>query len=241
MSTVKADTVQPKDSATDLTLGASGDTVTVAADSINIDKVQDKGGNTLWDYSTGEFVAGNNIFGSPSLKLLSSTSVTGYDSIVFTSLIDATYDEYIWKFIDCNPSSDGSNFQVNFSSDGGNNYNMTKTTTIFQTTHYENNSGAYMGYSTGGDLAQSTAAQEMAAGVGNSADECCAGELHLFAPSSSQFVKHFYSRLQEYCYPDIARECYAAGYVNDPSPINAVHFKFNTGNFDGTIKMYGLL
>ena len=35
MSTIKADTVQPKDFATDLTLGASGDTVTVAADSIN--------------------------------------------------------------------------------------------------------------------------------------------------------------------------------------------------------------
>ena len=241
MSTIKADTVRAADNASDLTLGASGDTVTVAADSINIDKVQDKGGNTLWDYSTGVFVAGNNKFGSPSLKLLASTSVTGYASIVFTSLIDATYDEYIWKFIDVNPATDGSNFQVNFSSDGGANFNMVKTTTIFQTTHYENNSDAYMGYSTGGDLAQSTAAQEIAAGVGNSADECCAGELHLFAPSSSQFVKQFYSRLQEYCYPDIARECYAAGYVNDPSPINAVHFKMSSGDFDGTIKMYGLL
>ena len=57
MSTVKADTVQAKDFASDLTLGASGDTVTVAANSINVNKVQDKGGNTLWDYSTGEFVS----------------------------------------------------------------------------------------------------------------------------------------------------------------------------------------
>ena len=67
MSTVKADTVQPKDFATDLTLGASGDTVTVAADSININKVQDKGGNTLWDYSTGAFVSPKVEFASQSL------------------------------------------------------------------------------------------------------------------------------------------------------------------------------
>ena len=71
MSTIKADTVRAADNASDLTLGASGDTGTVAANSINIDKVQDKGGNTLWDYSTVEFVAVNNKFGSPSLKLLS--------------------------------------------------------------------------------------------------------------------------------------------------------------------------
>ena len=92
MSTIKADTVQAKDFASDLTLGAAGDTVTVAADSINVNKVQDKGGNTLWDYSTGEFVSGNAAFASQSLKLLSTQIIDQqYTSLSITTGIDSTY------------------------------------------------------------------------------------------------------------------------------------------------------
>ena len=241
MSTVKADTVQPKDFASDLTLGASGDTVTVAADSINVDKVQDKGGNTLWDFSTGAFVPGNKVFGSPNLKLLTTATGLGMATVSFTTGIDSTYDVYIFKFNTVAPATDAANFQVNFSTDGGSNYNMTKTTTSYKTTHYEDNSNAYMGYSTGEDLAQSTAFQDLTSGQGNEADESGSGELHLFNPSSTTYVKHFYARIQLYCYPDISRECYTAGYVNATTVVDAIQFKMNGGNFDGTIKMYGLL
>ena len=99
MSTVKADTVQPSDTAGDITLGASGDTVTVAADSINVNKVQDKGGNTLWDYSTGEFVSTKKEFASQSLKLLQTATISNSASVSFTTGIDSTYDVYIFKFI----------------------------------------------------------------------------------------------------------------------------------------------
>ena len=127
MSTVKADTVQAKDSATDLTLGASGDTVTVAADSINVDKVQDKGGNTLWDFSTGAFVPGNKVFGSQNLKLLQSQTFSGTYSVSFTSGIDSTYDVYIFKFININPSGDDVSFRFQVSINGGSSYGITKT------------------------------------------------------------------------------------------------------------------
>ena len=92
MSTIKANTVQPKDAATDLTLGASGDTVTVAANSINVNKVQDKGGNTLWDYSTGEFVSPQPTFASQNLKLLNVATFAGVDSVAFASDIDSSHD-----------------------------------------------------------------------------------------------------------------------------------------------------
>ena len=128
MSTVKADTVQPKDFATDLTLGASGDTVTVAADSININKVQDKGGNTLWDYSTGKFVSSKDEFASQNLKLLTTASPSTSAWIEFTTGIDSTYDVYIFKLVGMNPSvEDAIYFQC--STDGGSNYNATITTT----------------------------------------------------------------------------------------------------------------
>ena len=48
MSTIKADTVQPKDFATDITLGASGDTVSIPGNDLRVNTVKDKGGNTLW-------------------------------------------------------------------------------------------------------------------------------------------------------------------------------------------------
>ena len=244
MSTVKADTILAASQPLDISLGASGDTVTVAADSINVNKVQDKGGNTLWDYSTGAFVAGNKAFGSQNLKLLTTQTAaldTRWASMSFTAGIDSTYDVYIFKFIEMNPYTDAVQFLVNFSDDGGSRYDLTKTTTVFQTTHYEDNSNAYLSYATGDDLAQSTAFQHLATGMGNAADECGAGELYLFNPSNTTYIKHFYCRFQLYCYPDISRECWIQGYINTTSAVNAIQFKMSGGEMDGIIKMYGLL
>ena len=44
----------------------------------------------------------------------------------------------------------------NLSSDGGSNYNVTKTTTLFDTFHRENGTSTGVNYNTGQDLAQST-------------------------------------------------------------------------------------
>jgi hypothetical protein len=47
-------------------------------------------------------------------------------------------------------------FLVNFSIDGGSNYNVTKTSTFFHPYHDEADSVTALGYFTSGDLAQST-------------------------------------------------------------------------------------
>ena len=242
MSTVKADTVQPKDFEGDLTLGASGDTVTVAADSININKVQDKGGNTLWDYSTGAFVSTQPAFGSKNLKLLTTATLGGGGSISFISGIDSTYDVYIFKFFGVNPRDDGLNLLFQTSTDGGSSYGVTATTTYFAADHNESGSGGSLAYVASGDLAQSTSYQRLTQAIGNASDESAAGELYLFAPSSTTYVKHFYSRAQGYGAGNNADDCYAAGYFNTTSAINAIDFKMSSPiRFDATIKMYGLL
>ena len=48
MSTVNADAIKPRDTGLDITLGATGDTTVISADSINTNTVKDSGGNTLW-------------------------------------------------------------------------------------------------------------------------------------------------------------------------------------------------
>ena len=172
--------------------------------------------------------------------LLHDTDYSNAATASITSGITSTYGEYIFKFYNMNPATDGSSFLFDCSTDGGSNYGMTKTSSFFETTHYENNSDAYVSYATGNDLAQGTGFQMLGSSIGNGADESCAGELHLFNPSSTTYVKHFYSRIQLYSYPNISRECYVGGYVNSTSDVDAVQFKMSSGNFDGTIKMYGV-
>jgi len=244
MSTVKADTVQPKDFATDLTLGASGDTVTVAADSININKVQDKGGNTLWDYSTGEFVSTQKEFASQNLKLLSTAVASGSSSVSFTTGIDSTYDVYVFKFINMNPATDAVNFTFQVSTNGGSTYNTTLTSTAFRTYHRENDAAASLDYVSGEDQAQGTSYQILAYGIGNDSDQCAVGELHLFSPASTVYVKPWYATTNRYFYSgsgDGTGESFFAGYFNTTTALNAIDFKMGSGTFDGTIKMYGLL
>ena len=182
-----------------------------------------------------------SIAGGGTLILLSTQTASASASISFTTGIDSTYDEYIFKFINCHPSVDNVDFFVNFSTDGGSNYNVTKTTTFFKLYHYENDTSTGFDYDIDYDLAQSTDRQEIAISVGNGSDECLSGYLHLFQPSSNTFVKHFISNTNGYGTNAICWNVRVAGYGNTTSAINAVQFTMESGNIDdGIIKMYGV-
>jgi hypothetical protein len=173
--------------------------------------------------------------------LLSSQTASNSASIVFTSGIDSTYEEYVFGFYNILLATDGEHFDVNFSTDGGSNYNMTKTTTNFDTTHTEGDGDAGLTYRTARDLGQSTASANIANTVGGGSDEGCAGGMHLFNPAGTVLVKHFISRIQGYGQSSYSREYFAAGYINSTSDIDAVQFASSSGNItSGTIKMWGV-
>src|SRR6056300_1398756 len=65
-----------------------------------------------------------------SLILISEQTASGDSSISFTSGIDSTYDEYWFVLNNLHPANNNVTFQFNGSSDGGSNYNVTKTTTF---------------------------------------------------------------------------------------------------------------
>ena len=164
--------------------------------------------------------------------------VDGASSVV----LDNTYKEYLFTFKNMHPANDTQEFQFNMSVDTGSNYNVTKTTSYFRTYHDEADSETSLSYRTGNDLAQSTNFQMLADGVGNGNDECCSGVLHLFNPSSTTFVKHFMSRISTYENNNGIRDNYVAGYGNTTSAVDAVQFKFGSGNIDaGDICLYGIL
>ena len=177
---------------------------------------------------------------SDGITFISSQTASNSLSVSFTSGITSTYKAYKFVFKDVHPRDDNVNFTFNGSVDGGSNYNVTKTSTSFFSIHSESDATTQLAYTTTGDLAQSTAFQYLAAELGNGADENSSGTLTLFNPSSTTYVKHYISNVSSYTYHDFNFNYFAAGYGNTTSAINAVQFKMTSGNFDGTIYMYGI-
>ena len=177
---------------------------------------------------------------SGSLNLITTNTITsGVSSSSFTSNINSTYDTYLFKFINIHPATDTAKLQVNFR-DGSTAFDATKTTTTFNAQHNEADGSTELGYQSGNDLAQGTGYQDLTRNTGNGNDESVSGELFLFSPSSTTFVKHFLYRDNHYgnayCF-----SVFTAGYFNTTSAIDAVQFKMSSGNIDsGVIKLYGV-
>ena len=175
-----------------------------------------------------------------NMVLISSQTASNSATVSFTTGINSTYKEYQFYFIDIHPRSDNAFFQFNLSTDSGSNYNVTKTTTSFRAYADEANTNAGLVYRSNEDLAQSTAFQSLSEGMGNGADENGGGYMSLFNPASTTYVKHFISVFQEYNSGDYSGNQFVAGYGNTTSAVNAVRFQMSSGNFDGTILMYGI-
>ena len=162
--------------------------------------------------------------------------VDGASSVV----LDGTYKKYIFKFINIHPQTDDTGLTVGFR-DGSTAYDATKTTSFFRATHGENASSEAVAYVTGADLAEATGFQRLDNDMGADADQCMSGEMFLYNPSSTTFVKHFMSRTSTSRPADRANDIFMAGYCNVTAAIDAVQFKMNSGNIDaGTIKLYGI-
>jgi hypothetical protein len=175
-------------------------------------------------------------------KLTASSSATlsfvdGTDGVV----LDDTYKEYLFTFKNIHPATDDTNFQMNFSVDGGTNYNVAKTTTYFRSIHNESDATALLGYETANDLAQGTGFKTLCDDIGADADQNANGTFNLFNPSSTTFVKHFTCRIAVSQSADYAMDLYTAGYGNTTSAIDAVRFQMSSGNIDaGDICLYGI-
>ena len=175
------------------------------------------------------------------LNLISTQTASSSSSLSFTSGINSTYKEYVFKFYNIHPASDAVSFQFNGSTDSGSNYNVTKTTTVFEAYHLENDTQTGLGYDTNNDLAQSTAYKNLAVSIGNDNDQTCSGYLHIFNPSSTTFVKHFITTTNYVYNSAYTFNQFTAGYVNTTTAITSVRFKMESGNIDsGVIKLYGV-
>ena len=182
---------------------------------------------------------------SGKLKLISSQTASNSSSISFTTGLSSTYKVYKFVFVNCHPRTNQAYFSFNMSTDSGSNYNVTKTTTYFTAYHYEDDTGTGLIYQTGSDLAQSTGYQHLSINTSSASDDSVSGSMLLFNPSSTTYVKHFIA-FDSSCYTDVSPtkpaqlQDFIAGYGNTTSAINAIRFQMTSGNFDGTIYLYGI-
>ena len=179
-----------------------------------------------------------------AMNIISTQTASSSSTISFTSGIDSSYDEYVFKFINIHGASDDQVFSFNVSIDGGSNYNVEKTTCNFRAYHREDGGGASLDNQASNNLEQGTGFQHLFSYINTDADMSCAGTLHLFNPSSTNFVKNFLFRgISPYPSSDSdgMKDQLVAGYANTTSAVNAIQFKMLSGNTDaGTIKMYGV-
>jgi hypothetical protein len=162
-------------------------------------------------------------------------------------VLDSTYKEYVFKFIDIHAATDTAIFSFQGNASGGSGYDETITSSYFEAYHQENDGDTALAYNQSGDQAQGTGFQSLSQqGLGTASGEddmCLVGSLRLFAPSDTTFVKHFLSDIN---YNDKSASVYSnntfvGGYFNTTSAIDEIQFKMSSGDIaSGTIKLYGI-
>ena len=174
-------------------------------------------------------------------KKLTTVTASSSATLDFTSSIDSTYNIYKFRFVDLHPGTDGSIFRFQANAAGGSGFNETITSTDFESFHNEGDDTTGLSYQSNQDQAQGTSFQTLTNSCGADADQCISGELFLFDPSSTTFVKHFLCRTQSANDANYSFDVFVAGYFNTTTAIDEVQFKMSSGNIDsGTIEMYGI-
>ena len=176
-----------------------------------------------------------------AMTLITTNTESGDATSSFTSGIDSTYKLYIFKLIDMNPATDGVTLSVQFNASGQSGYNETMTTTYFNSKNAEGGGDRELNYvGDAYDQAEAGAYQYISGSIGNGADESAAGTLWLFNPSNTTYVTHFSSSISFYRSSDYALLALVGGFINVTAAIDDIDFKMSSGNFDGTITMYGV-
>ena len=195
------------------------------------------------NYSISAITAASSLT-TGAMTLIKSQTASSSANVTFVHgtsdvVLDSTYPIYLFKFINAHPATDNVTFQVNFR-DGGSSYDATKTSTAFYAHQGESDDTGF-GYGSSVDVAQGTGVQPLLGSLGNGNDESTSGELWLFNPSSTTFVKHYMVTTQYYHRNNYSQIYYVAGYCNVTAAIDGVQFSMSSGNIDaGTFKLYGI-
>ena len=182
---------------------------------------------------------------APYVVLLSSQTGADVSSISFTTQLTSAYPIYLFKVYNMNPIWGNGTWEWGVNAVGETGYNETITSTAVRSWHYEDDSVIAVTYQAAWHQSQDTAEQLWANGSSADADSSDSGELWLFNPSSTTYVKHFMSRITMNSHTHAttgpaANDQFYAGYINTTTAIDDIIFQQGYLNFDATIKLWGI-
>ena len=202
----------------------------------------------LVKYNNNSLSAITTTAGMPAgaMTLIKSQTASSSSTINFVDgtsdvVLDDTYPIYVFKCINTHPATDGQKITFQGSTNTGSSYGVTATSTAFDAEHSEGDASSFT-YNTSSDLAQGTGYQPLSLNnIGNDNDQSASGELFLFNPSSTTFIKHFIYTGNSLNSGDYDSHDFVSGYFNTTSAVDAIQFKMESGNIDsGTFKLYGI-
>jgi len=184
------------------------------------------------------------------LTLIKSLTASGDSELEFIDgtddvVMDNTYNEYQFYFVNIHPETNATHFefQVNSTNDPGGGYDTSLiTSTVFRAYHNEDDSTAIVTYRTGTDEANAANYQDLTESGSTEDDASLSGVLTIYDPSSTTYVKHFSAEINDNYGGAAISNFHVAGYINDYQyAIDEINFKMDSGNIDsGTIYMYGV-
>ena len=249
MAKLRATNIDPK-TATTLTLGASGDSVTFASTEIRANTLKDAGGNTLWTSNgTGTVSSVNSaLSGGGWTKISSNTIASGTTTFNITTGLDTTYPEYIFIINDfMGPDGVNTRLMMNFTSDGGTTM-LSKTSVYGKVAHYQGGSGGAF-HELGNNaysLRANTAYQPISdTPINFTGTNSSAWKIHLYGNNETTYYKFYRvtgaymqngsSGSQWFEGPEIV------GRINATTTINSFHLQMESGNMrNGIVDMYGI-
>jgi hypothetical protein len=176
------------------------------------------------------------------IKTLTASSSANLSFVDGSSdvVLDSTYPIYIFKLINLHVASDATLLRIFGSTDSGSNYNASITTAYYYAGHVEDASATFLTIETRGG-GNATNGIYFTDTLGADNDQSLSGTITLFNPSSTTFVKHYMTEINNSGHLDQSNHVFTGGYMNTTSAIDAIKIQADTGNIDsGTIKLYGL-
>jgi hypothetical protein len=158
-------------------------------------------------------------------------------------VLDSTYPIYKFVFSNMHPATNATFWLFQANAVGASGFNETITSTTFRSVNTEASSNGQVDYIASIDQAQGTSFQNICSDgdIKTDNDSCISGELLIFNPSNTTFVKHFIAHTNHMVNNSQSSDNYIGGYFNTTAALDEFQFKFNSGNIDsGTIKLYGI-
>jgi len=232
---------------TNVDLGAAGDVVTLASDSIQTNLYKDSGGNTLFQSNgSGTLSNVNTGLQGAGPKLITSTTVTSAVSTVEFTGITNTYSLYKFIFLNVAPSSNDIYFQASGNVGGGfgPNTNVTSASYMCHSRQDGWSGGNNLTYRSSESVAVHNGYFDIAGSVGNASQRCGSGIFWLYNPGSTTSTKNWLASFNSkqgdgtpYCLGNQAQ-----GYFGTAAAVTGMSFKFASGNVaSGKIKLYGII